>query len=267
MPGLMQAWPTVAACWSPAMPSTGTGAPRMSAVGDAELARAVDDLRQQRSPARPAASADLRPRCPCGCRAAGCGWHWWRRSHAPCRRSGATAGSIRWCRRPARPSRPRPARRRRGRGSRRSWCRRNRDRAAGRSSSVTSPSWPARFSSAQRSAVRRSCQTMALWIGLPVAAVPHHRGLALVGDADAGQRRGLELGLGERTAADLDRRPPDLLGVVLDPAGLGEDLRQLLLRATPPAGPWRRTRWRACWWCPGRWRGCAWRPSRVLSRF
>ena len=32
MPGLMQAWPTVAACWSPAMPSTGTGAPRMSAV-------------------------------------------------------------------------------------------------------------------------------------------------------------------------------------------------------------------------------------------
>ena len=32
MPGLMQAWPTVAACWSPAIPSTGTGAPRRSAV-------------------------------------------------------------------------------------------------------------------------------------------------------------------------------------------------------------------------------------------
>ena len=33
---------------------------------------------------------------------------------------------------------------------------------------MTSPSWPARFSASQRSAVRRSCQTMALWIGLPV---------------------------------------------------------------------------------------------------
>ena len=77
---------------------------------------------------------------------------------------------------------------------------------------VTSSSCPARFSSSQRSAVRRSCQTMALWIGLPVAAVPHDRGLALVGDADAGQRLGVELRLGERVAADLDRGRPDLLG-------------------------------------------------------
>ena len=69
------------------------------------------------------------------------------------------------------------------------------------------------------------------------AAVPHHRGLALVGDADAGQRLGVELGLGERAAADLDRRPPDLLGVVLDPAGFRKDLRQLFLRAGHrPAG-------------------------------
>ena len=62
------------------------------------------------------------------------------------------------------------------------------------------------------------------------AAVPHDRGLALVGDADAGQRLGVELRLGERAAADLDRGRPDLLGVVLDPARLGEDLRQFLLR-------------------------------------
>ena len=40
-------------------------------------------------------------------------------------------------------------------------------------------------SAAQASAVRRSCQTMALWIGLPGRAVPDHRRLALVGDADA----------------------------------------------------------------------------------
>ena len=30
-------------------------------------------------------------------------------------------------------------------------------------------SWPSRLSRAQMSAVRRSCHTMALWIGLPVA--------------------------------------------------------------------------------------------------
>jgi hypothetical protein len=62
------------------------------------------------------------------------------------------------------------------------------------------------------------------------AAIPHDRGLALVGDADAGQRRGVELGASQRLAADLDRRRPDLLGIVLDPARLGEDLRQFLLR-------------------------------------
>ncbi len=31
MPGAKQAWPTVAACWSPAMPRIGIGAPRMAA--------------------------------------------------------------------------------------------------------------------------------------------------------------------------------------------------------------------------------------------
>ena len=69
-------------------------------------------------------------------------------------------------------------------------------------------------------------------------AIPHHRRLALVGDADAGQIRGLELRLGERAAADLDGGAPDLLRVVLDPARLGKDLRQFLLRRSdrPAAG-------------------------------
>jgi hypothetical protein len=61
-------------------------------------------------------------------------------------------------------------------------------------------------------------------------AVPHHGRLALVGDADAGHGCSVQLGLGQRAAADLDRRRPDLLGVVLDPARLGKDLRQFLLR-------------------------------------
>ena len=34
--------------------------------------------------------------------------------------------------------------------------------------SATAGSWPAARSAAQASAVRRSCQTMALWIGLPL---------------------------------------------------------------------------------------------------
>ena len=91
-------------------------------------------------------------------------------------------------------------------------------------------SWPPRFSSAHTSEVRRSCQTMALCTGLPVARSHTTVGLALVGDADAGERRGRRPGLGQRLAADLDGGAPDLFGIVLDPAGLGEDLRQFLLR-------------------------------------
>ena len=47
----------------------------------------------------------------------------------------------------------------------------------------------ARFRLSQASAVRRSCQTMALCTGCAGGAVPHHRGLALVGDADRGDVR------------------------------------------------------------------------------
>ena len=230
MPGLMQACPTVAACWSPAMPSTGTGAPRMSAVatpnsaalsatvGSIDCGHAQDFLRARR------------PRRPCGCRAAGCGWRWSRRSHGPCRRSAATAGSSRSCPPPARPFRPRRARRRRSAGSRRSWCRRNRGRAAGRSSAR-------RSSRGRRASARRTCPrcggparrwrcapawpfarshttVVSRWLVMPMPAMS----LAV------------EPGVGESAAADLDGGAPDLLRVVLDPAGLGEDLRQFLLR-------------------------------------
>ena len=62
-------------------------------------------------------------------------------------------------------------------------------------------------------------------------AVPHDGGLALVGDADADEVLRLEFRPGECCAADLDHRRPDLFRIVLDPAGLREDLRQFLLRA------------------------------------
>ena len=80
------------------------------------------------------------------------------------------------------------------------------------------------------SAVRRSCQTMALCDRLAGLAVPDDRRLALVGDADRGDVPRPDLRAAERFDADADLRRPDFLRVVLDPAGLRKDLCELLLR-------------------------------------
>ena len=62
-------------------------------------------------------------------------------------------------------------------------------------------------------------------------AVPDDGRLALVGDADGGDvRRRASPRAAERLDGDADLRRPDLLRVVLDPAGLRKDLRELLLR-------------------------------------
>src|SRR5439155_17611361 len=66
--------------------------------------------------------------------------------------------------------------------------------------------------------------------GLAGVAVPYDRRLALVGDAEPGdvvRARACRL---ERLAHDLLAALPDLVGVVLDPPGLGIDLLVLLLR-------------------------------------
>jgi hypothetical protein len=60
-------------------------------------------------------------------------------------------------------------------------------------------------------------------------AVPHDRGLALVGDADGGEVAEVEVGLGQRLPDDEPGVVADLLRVVLDPPGLREDLLVLLL--------------------------------------
>src|SRR3569623_12359 len=65
---------------------------------------------------------------------------------------------------------------------------------------------------------------------LPGAPVPHHRGLALVGDADGGDVAPRQAGLGDGLGGDAELRRPDLVGVVLDPARLREDLTEFLLR-------------------------------------
>jgi hypothetical protein len=64
--------------------------------------------------------------------------------------------------------------------------------------------------------------------GLPV---PQHRGLALVGDADRADLLRLDAGLLDRLARGVALRDPDFLRIVLDPAGLREDLAEFALRA------------------------------------
>ena len=69
---------------------------------------------------------------------------------------------------------------------------------------------------------------MARCSGCPVDAVEGHDGLALVGDADGGDRVARRSARRPPTSARVARDGvPDLGGVVLDPAGAGEVLGQL----------------------------------------
>jgi len=63
-------------------------------------------------------------------------------------------------------------------------------------------------------------------------AVPHHEGLTLVGDPDPGQRQARWLA-GEDLGGAVQHRLPDLLGIVLDPARLGEMLGDLAVCLSP----------------------------------
>src|SRR5262245_42009128 len=64
-------------------------------------------------------------------------------------------------------------------------------------------------------------------------AVPHHGGFALIRNPDGGNVTGGQPGLRESGASRVELRVPDLVGIVLDPACLREDLSELLLgRAT-----------------------------------
>ena len=61
-------------------------------------------------------------------------------------------------------------------------------------------------------------------------AVPEHRRLALIGDADGRELAGADAAARERLADHGLRVAPDLRGVVLDPAGFRIDLLVLALR-------------------------------------
>ncbi len=86
---------------------------------------------------------------------------------------------------------------------------------------------------AQRVAMRRRAPVLpddGVGDRLARRAIPQHRRLALVGDADGRDVARADAGLGERFVHDARLRRPDLAGVVLDPARLREDLPELLLR-------------------------------------
>jgi len=63
--------------------------------------------------------------------------------------------------------------------------------------------------------------------GVAGLAVPQHRGLALVRDADGPQCPGRDSGGGDRLRRDPPCLLPDLLRIVLDPSGRGVVLRDL----------------------------------------
>ena len=77
-------------------------------------------------------------------------------------------------------------------------------------------------------AVRRSCQTIALWIGAPVARFQTSVVSRWLVMPSAGDRRGPTPALAERLAGGRQRRAPHVLRVVLDPARAREDLREFL---------------------------------------
>ena len=63
--------------------------------------------------------------------------------------------------------------------------------------------------------------------------VPDDRGFALIGDADCADRVRPDARLFQRLACARELGAPDFLRIVLDPAGLRVDLRELLLRHRP----------------------------------
>ena len=194
--------------------------------------RTVDRIgvaeRRRRCRGPPAASraecrtvpADRRPIRRDGCRTAACARRWWRRWHAT-RAAGQPPDqeAVDRAEGQAFPPRPRRGAPSRCRAARRSWWRRNTDRAAARC--------------ARRSASRaRPSSSASQIVGgaavlpddgvvdrLAGAAVPDHHGLALVGDADGGDVGGGKPGVGQGLPRGGDDGCPDFLRIVLHPAG------------------------------------------------
>ena len=188
--------------------------------GRAEVGGAVAHLAAAARRGTPKSSQQLVVPVAAAMSKAACARRWWRRWHAPCRRSAATAGSCRRCRRQAGPAR---------RGARAVDVveqpgdlgrRRNRDRAAARSWPRSSRSWPsARSLRAQLggAAVLPDDGVVDRLAGARSQMTSVSRWLVMPMRGDVGAR--VDAGLGHRRAHGRDDARPDLLRVVLDPAG------------------------------------------------
>ena len=241
-----QAWPNSAACWSPAIPATGTSPPKAPV-------RAVDLRPRAPAPGRlrgidpeqvaelgvPAQPVDVEQHRPRGVRVVG----------------DVAAGELE-----DEPGVDRPE----GRPARRlDVLEQPLDLGAREVGVDDEPGALAHqrlvpgLASARRSApaVRRSCQTSARWTGSPVARVPGDHRLALVGDPDRVQVGALDPGVGDRLRGHPPGHLPDLVRVVLDPAGPREVLLELRVGAPGDPRPRGRRRGRWCRSCPGRSRG------------
>ena len=87
---------------------------------------------------------------------------------------------------------------------------------------------------------------------LAARGIPNTDRLTLIGDADGREPTGTHPRTTQSFARDALSHLPDLIEVVLHPAGLGKVLSELAVGATGQVTPFRRTRCRCCQWCPGR---------------
>ena len=255
MPGAKQAWPTVAACWSPAMPVIGSGAPNSVGGGGRRTARCSRGPR-----AAPRAGCSRRRR-----RSSSQSCRWMSKSIV----REALVASVACTAAAGQPPEQEAVDRAEGelaalgRGARARHLVEQPGELGGREVGVDrrgrcapgrSGSWPSATSSRQRAAVRRSCQTIARWTGAPGRALPEHRGLALVGDADRGDlapRRGRPRRARSRQTASVSRQ------ISSGSCSTQPALRVVLLAAraarcaTGTAVAVEQDR-PACSWCPGR---------------
>ena len=231
MPGVKQPCPMVAACWSPAMPQDRGSAPPNSSGASCRNRRRNRAPPAAAQPARRTMSAQLRvPVAAAGCRTAACATRWSRRSRGrwpPVSRHSRNVSTVPKASLPCSAAARAPS----------TWSSSQAILVAekyGSSSrpvlSATAFSWPA---ASQRRAGVRGAPVLpddGVVDRLAGRAVPDDRGLALVGDADAGDVLGRDAGLRHGLAHGRDRRRPDFLRIVLDPARRGIDLPQFLLR-------------------------------------
>ena len=228
MPGEKQPCPTVAACWSPAMPRMRIGAPNNSGVVCAELGGAVAHGRQQalrhaEHAAKtfiPLAKADI--------------------EHQRTRGIGGIGGVHLAA---GQPPQQKTIDRSEGelarlRGGARAFdlIEQPSDLAGGKIRVEQQPGFGGNLRlkaiASPRIAKFRGAPVLpddGIVNGFAGDAVPQHRGFALIGNADSGDISRGQPGLGHRVAHGGDDGPPDFFRVVLDPARRRENLAQLQL--------------------------------------